>query len=89
LSLERIEKLEARWRELGVFQDVESAFDRIGFTDAYLNQLGCPPNRAKLKVIKDGVWGMIEVDPSTMRLLASVYAPQPPSLGEIVFVGCE
>jgi len=69
LSLDRIEKLEARWLNLGLFRHVESAFDRIGFTEAYLNQLGRPPVRTKPKVIKDGVWGMIEVDPSSVRLL--------------------
>ena len=69
MGLDRIEKLEARWRKLGVFEQIESAFDRIGFTEDYLNQLGRPPGRAKPKVIKDGVWGMIEVDPSSVRLL--------------------
>ena len=69
MSLERIENLEARWRELGVFEDVEFAFDRIGFTEVYLNQLDPQSSHAKPKVIKDGVWGMVEVDPSSTRLL--------------------
>jgi deoxynucleoside triphosphate triphosphohydrolase SAMHD1 len=64
-----VERLAEGWRKLGIFDRVNAAFDEVGFTDSYIDALGRPASQAKPKVIKDGVWGMIEVDPSSLRLL--------------------
>lgn len=50
---------------------LESEFDRIGFSEAYVEQcistIAQRPRRTK--VIKDNVWGMIELDEPAIRLL--------------------
>lgn len=70
----RVEALRAHWRKQGALAAVETALDRIGFSDAYVDDLVQRVSRGftnKSKVVKDNVWGMIEVDPSCLRLLDS------------------
>lgn len=74
MSLSQIEDLQHDWRNAKVLTALESAFDRIGFTEAYVNATcsqATSGGTGKSKVIKDNVWGMIEVEPSSLRLLDS------------------
>ncbi len=74
MSIDAIRRLQATWNnDIGVQGALNSSFDTIGFTEEYVsNQIlmfdsGLIPR--KIKYIKDNVWGMIEVDSASMRLL--------------------
>ncbi|MDE2227741.1 MAG: HD domain-containing protein [Alphaproteobacteria bacterium] len=73
MTFQRIEELARHWQELEIFPALERALDGIGFTDQYVQTMISPgahpdaPNKSK--VIKDNVWGMIELDQSCLRLL--------------------
>ena len=70
MTLQKITKLHSAWANQGIFAAVEAALADIGFDDAYVD--GAISKQAiteRSKVIKDGVWGMIEVSASHLRLL--------------------
>jgi deoxynucleoside triphosphate triphosphohydrolase SAMHD1 len=71
MSIQRVEKLQQRWRNSGALTAIEKSLDQIGFTDQYIQQLSRSQVARKPKVIKDSTWGMIEVDPSCLLLLDS------------------
>ncbi len=74
-DLERIRSLRQQWFDntAGLAEAVHTCFDRIGFTQPYVDQLvqdaGTGKYSRKAKVIKDNTWGMIEVDWQSVRLL--------------------
>lgn len=74
MSIEAIRRLRTLWRaDRGFQEDINKAFDDIGFTDGYVERqieaqkAGLLPKKPKF--IKDNVWGMIEVDAPSVRLL--------------------
>lgn len=74
MSIEAVRRLRDKWQsEAALVQQLEQAFDKIGFTLDYVAQRKATPSAAvrRLKDIKDNVWGMIEVEDSTLRLLDS------------------
>ncbi|UFI04666.1 HD domain-containing protein [Roseibium aggregatum] len=74
MSLEKLRELQREWRKDTNFVNrLNSAFDAVGFTDAYVDAvLDREPSLArKSKQLKDNVWGMIEFDWRCMRLIDS------------------
>lgn len=70
MSITRADALQKRWSNTGALAKLERALDAIGFTDAYVaTAINIGENRSK--VVKDSTWGMIEIDPSCVRLLNS------------------
>lgn len=70
MSLTGIEDLERAWRDNGILKAVEGALDKVGFDDRYVTAaIEAGAESARSKVIKDGTWGMVEVDASHLRLL--------------------
>jgi HD superfamily phosphohydrolase len=74
LSIEDLRRLRAVWaQDANLQEDLNRSFDGIGFTDAYVAaQIAAVdaqivPN--KPKYVKDNIWGMIEVDAGSTRLL--------------------
>jgi HD superfamily phosphohydrolase len=75
MPLTRIRELQRNW--FGSHSDpsqfslsLEAAFDKIGFTDKFVNEaIKKYHPSGSTKVIKDNVWGMIELDESAIRLL--------------------
>lgn len=56
--------------QTGLSMKLNAAFDRVGFTEEYVDRrIGEAKGALHAKVIKDNVWGMIEVDGSSIRLL--------------------
>jgi deoxynucleoside triphosphate triphosphohydrolase SAMHD1 len=69
-----LDRLRATWRRQGTLEAVENALDRIGFSAPYVEHLCRQAQHRsadKPKVIKDNVWGMVEVEASSLRLLDS------------------
>lgn len=80
MSIERVRNLARKWfpAEGGSFQSaLDHEFDKIGFTgDSGYVETAIEANRTgrasrKEKVVKDNVWGMVEVDWQSIRLLDS------------------
>jgi deoxynucleoside triphosphate triphosphohydrolase SAMHD1 len=76
MSIEDIRELQLSWfgnqRSPTEFsRRFESAFDRIGFSEEYVRRWLSQQGRrsGSTKVVKDNVWGMIELDESAIRLL--------------------
>lgn len=78
MSLTKIRDLQVDWfgdhkspSELA--RNLDQAFDGIGFTESYVNEAiaRARTGAQRTKVIKDNVWGMIEIDEPTIRLLDS------------------
>ena len=76
MSIEDIRRLRLDWfglpNQSTSFADaLNRAFDEIGFSDAYVDQRikGGADRPRRTKVVKDNVWGMIELDESAIRLL--------------------
>ncbi|WP_180356119.1 HD domain-containing protein [Aliirhizobium smilacinae] len=67
--LQAIEELQRRWRENGILQATENALSEIGFDDVYVDDCLNRPQDHRAKVVKDGIWGMIEIDAASLRLL--------------------
>ncbi|MBC2806138.1 HD domain-containing protein [Rhizobium ruizarguesonis] len=67
--LRAIEELQKRWRDNGVLQATEEALSKIGFDEAYVESSLKRPKDFRSKVVKDGTWGMIEIDAASLRLL--------------------
>src|ERR1700720_1835554 len=72
MSTEAVRRLRSTWQgDQKLQQAIESAFDDIGFDDRYLTDCTAQAGYAdrKRKYIKDSVWGMVELEWATMRLL--------------------
>jgi len=72
--IEGVRRLQNEWfKENQFLYAVNAAFDHIGFTDAYVKRLISRPDLRpkKHKAIKDAVWGMMEFDGASMRLIDS------------------
>jgi len=74
VAVEAVRKLRATWRANELLQRaLEASFDEIGFDEQYVSACreaassGWGPRKAKH--IKDNIWGMVEVDWSSIRLL--------------------
>ena len=80
MGIEPVRELRQRWfghhgNTTNLLQYLNRALDKIGFTEAYLTScLSRTRSRASPKVIKDNVWGMIEVDGTSVRLLDATEA---------------
>ena len=65
-------RLQRRWfTDLRLEGAINCAFDRIGFTETYVEDCLRYPAGDKRKAIKDSVWGMMEFDPGAIRLIDS------------------
>jgi hypothetical protein len=71
MSLKRVDALKRRWKQTGALTGLEVALARIGFSDRYVKAAIDGRDQTRSKVIKDGTWGMIEIDASCVRLLDS------------------
>lgn len=74
MSTDAVRRLRATWQANKELQEaIESAFDEIGFDVGYVHDRAAAARGGnadqKTKHIKDNVWGMIELDPMTTRLL--------------------
>ena len=68
--VEGARKLQRQWfSELRLDEAINQAFDRIGFTDAYVDTCLKCTGDGKRKAIKDSVWGMMEFNAGAMRLI--------------------
>jgi hypothetical protein len=76
---EDVRRLKQRWfeSEPNLTTALERAFDVLGFTDQYVNACINSASAARAprkdKVIKDSVWGMVEIDGASARLLDRLY----------------
>ena len=72
MTVRQVDTLARRWTEIGVLTAVENGLDAIGFTQNYVDAVTA---RVQLptgaKVIKDQIWGMIEVDQACLRIIDS------------------
>ncbi|GAB5505965.1 MAG: hypothetical protein Rhirs2KO_11280 [Rhizobiaceae bacterium] len=71
MALKPFDDLRRRWNDNGVLTAAEGALDQIGLTDAYISSIADEGLDYRSKVIKDNVWGMVEVGASSLRLLDS------------------
>lgn len=72
MTISRTEELQRNWKQSGALAAIETALDAVGFSETYVSEFASSiEGKGKSKVIKDGVWGMIEVDPGCLRLLDS------------------
>jgi deoxynucleoside triphosphate triphosphohydrolase SAMHD1 len=74
VSVEAVRRLRATWQANADLQGaIEHAFDEIGFDEGYVRTCveaaAAGSEARKTKCIKDNVWGMVEVDWRTVRLL--------------------
>jgi HD superfamily phosphohydrolase len=74
MSLEAIRRLRTAWSaDVSLQNDLNASFDAIGFTDGYIADQVAAIDLAllpeKSKYVKDNIWGMIEVDPASLKLL--------------------
>jgi HD superfamily phosphohydrolase len=75
MSADAIAELAQAWytRIEGLEGAVNQSLDRIGFTEEYVLQMKerprHPPGGPRSKVVKDNVWGMVELDRSAQLLL--------------------
>ncbi|MBB5036177.1 phosphoribosyltransferase-like protein [Prosthecobacter dejongeii] len=75
MSADLLAELSQAWysRIEGLEKSVNGAFDEVGFTDNYVDRMidhaRTTPRRSK--VVKDNVWGMVELDRSAQLLLDS------------------
>jgi len=72
MSTEAVRRLRATWQgDRKLQQAIEAAFDDIGFDDRYLTACATQSRFGdrKRKYIKDNVWGMVELEWATIRLL--------------------
>lgn len=73
-DVHKVRSLQQAWFSDSTFADaVHTALDRLGFSEAYVDAAVDSDARSmaprKDKVIKDSVWGMVEVDWQSTRLL--------------------
>lgn len=75
MSADAIAQLAQAWYTQieGLEDAVNRSLDQIGFTDEYVRQMSArprhPPGGPRTKVVKDNVWGMVELDRSAQLLL--------------------
>jgi hypothetical protein len=70
----KVAALQRTWlRDKDLQAALDAAFDRIGFTDAYvavcIESVRAGTASRKTKYIKDNIWGMVRANAHTMRLL--------------------
>lgn len=76
MTAARIQKLKDRLFDangVDLTTSINRAFDHIGFTEAYVDQLIATDKDRPLhpKVVKDNIWGMVELDGRSLRLIDS------------------
>ncbi len=70
--VEAVVELHHGWRSDSSLQgELNTAFDRIGFTAEYVGKFAGSRSLGKSKAIKDNIWGMIEFTPEEMALIDS------------------
>jgi len=69
MSLRRVKGLARAWKQLGIFEAAEAVLDDLGFTDSYVDYVSAFSSSPKTKVVKDAIWGMIEIDPSCLKII--------------------
>jgi HD superfamily phosphohydrolase len=72
MSIEAVRRLRDTWsRDATLQTDLNASFEAIGFTEEYIVaatiDAGLLPRKSKY--IKDNIWGMIEVEAASLRLL--------------------
>ena len=77
MSADAIAELKQAWfsRIPGLEGAIHAILDQVGFTDAYVARIAAIPRRPSAalrpKVVKDNVWGMVELDKGSQLLLDS------------------
>lgn len=73
MSITNVATLRSSWRNGNLQEEINKAFDALGFTESYIAKLTADAASgvfsSKSKQIKDNQWGMIDFDGRAMRLI--------------------